>query len=530
MLQTMRFSIEDKADYVYYKSKMNKKLKASIENSANEAARRINSNADLNTAKELIGIKNAANEIAESQMKANYIIESAIQANTDRIVDSIEDLRALFDIRSARIIWLLEQNHKEFMYLLGKIYETMITPTETDAREKTKWAIKAYNDGLFDEAIKFFNISKELYPFDFMVYQFLGNIYLFEKRDPKNALENYKLVLKFLVDRSSYYSSLAFLHIGLSHYEMGDYQDAYIATSIAVQKTPTLSEANYRCAQNCSKLGKYDDAINNLRKAIKADRGYLLKTLAEKDFEPMSSKLKDFIEGLTKEERDTADIELEKSSQLIKKLKHMDDVNDAKQKLEEGLNLRNAGTYLNYRDAVYKAYVSQKALVDSLITRLSGDLPSLEGQFNELHKKFVTINPSLKDYRKIMQISAPFALLGCFGIHGLIYNIYYPALLTYFLPLNILEWLKTKEDFLTIFLFVMCPIFIPIFIYCLTKYISLFPHGASNIELSTLDKTLKKYRKNLAIVKSEKEKLNIDKDAEKLGPIEYEKYLRKTYG
>lgn len=86
MPQTMRFSIEDKHDYVRYKSKMDEKLKASIEGSANEAARRINSNADLNTARELIGIKNAAQEIAENQMHAAYIIESAIQASTAGLI------------------------------------------------------------------------------------------------------------------------------------------------------------------------------------------------------------------------------------------------------------------------------------------------------------------------------------------------------------------------------------------------------------------------------------------------------------
>lgn len=527
MPQTVRFSIEDKADYLYYESKMSKKLMASIEDSANEAARRINSNADLNTTRELIGIENAAHEIAMSQMQAAFIIDSAIQASTDRIidnqnkntgriVDSIEDLRALFDTRLAQIIWLLEQNHKELIELLGKIYETMITPTETAAKEKTKWAINAYNKGWFNQAIEYFNISKTLYPFDFIVYQFLGNIYLFEKREFKNALENYKLALKYIADSSPYYTSLAFLHIGLSHYEMGDYQDAYNASYNAIQINPKLSEAYYRCAQNCSKLGRYDEATNYLREAIDADRGYSLRALADKDFVPMSSKFKDLMEELTRSENAKADEEINKTTQLINIFNDIGVPDEVKEKLDEGMKLINTGTYLNFRDAKYKAKASQKGLIDSLIVKLSGEISELGSSIDEAKSKLELNNlPLYLRYYLIV-----FGSITLFS--GIIMLLYGNT------PSNEFGEYMGKFVYLCA-IGLVCSI--PFTLYCLAKSAPFWYRRKRYVDkLRTLEKKNSEKRDIMASVNSNKNKVNIDKDADYLNYIDYEKYLRKTYG
>jgi tetratricopeptide (TPR) repeat protein len=527
MPQIMRFSIEDKADYVYYKSKMNKKLMNSIENSANEAARRINSNADLNTAKELIGIENAAREIAESQIQAAYIIDASIQAstdriiegqrkNTDKIVDSIEDLKALFDTRSAQMIWLLEQNHKELMSLLEKMYGAMITPTETDAKEKTKWAINAYNKGWFDQAIEYFNISKQLYPFDFIVYQFLGNIYLFERKEPEKALENYKLALKYLADSSPYYTSLAFLHIGLSHYLMREYQDAYNASYSAIQINPELSEANYRCAQNCSKLGRYDEAIEYLRKAIDADRGYSLKALADEDFVSMSGRFKDLMEELTRSERMNANEEIKKTNQLINTFNDVGVPNEVRYKLEEGINILNVGTYPNFRDAKYKAKASQKGLIDSLTTKLSENVSELESSIKNTKNKLEQTTIPF-DIRKDLLASGIITIFG--GMMILIYG---------HTPVYQLGDFTEKILYLSLIGLIFS---IPATLYFSIKAAPFWYKSKSYAnELRTLEQTISRKRDIMTNVKSNKDKLNIDKLAESLNYIDYEKYLRKTYG
>jgi hypothetical protein len=202
MPQTMRLSIEDKADYVYYKSKMNKKLIASIEDSAHEAARRITTNADLNTTRELIGIENAAHEIVESQLEAAYFIDASIQASTDRIIDRLEDLRALFDAKLSETIFLLEEQRDA----LKEILRVLQLPLTMQAKELKEMAESAFKKGAksedvverarwFDNAIRDFEKSKEYNPYDFTIYLALGHIFLNEKKELAEALKILKMLL-----------------------------------------------------------------------------------------------------------------------------------------------------------------------------------------------------------------------------------------------------------------------------------------------------------------------------------------------
>lgn len=517
--RTVRFSIDDKADWVYYQSKFNKKQIDAINYSANEAARRITSNADLNTTRELIGIENAAHEIAQSQIAAAFIIDSSIQASTNKIVagqymiaDSIGDLKALFDTRSAEIIWQLEQQRKELKEILEKIYKAIVETDKNRAKAKKEDGIEAYNNRWFDEAIKDFNESIESYSRDFVVYQFLGNIYLFEKKDPKKAIDNYKLALKYAEPYNEYYTSLASLHIGLSHYDMGNFQDAYDAALNAIQKNPDFSEAHYRCAQYCSKLGRHDEAINYLRTAINADRGYSLKALAEDDFTPMSGKFKNLMEDLTREEKSKADKEIEKSNYLIKKFDQIGISTEVKEKLEEGISLISAGTYLNYRDAKYKAKAAQKALVDSLTFKLSSEISKAEPSLDATKNRLAELTPQYNENKRKLAIFFT-ASFFCGGF------------------ISFLNYADDTMNLIYLTLWIGFLIGTPFFLYHFALYISMMREKNSYIDkLKPLEKTMSKILGLKSALESEKSELNIDESGKTLTFSNYEKYLRKTYG
>ena len=124
----------------------------------------------------------------------------------------------------------------------------------------------------------------------------------------------------------------------------------------------------------------------------------------------MSSQIKGFFEDLTNETKNKANIEIEDASPLIKKFDYIGIPNYAKEKLKEGINLRNAGTYFNYRDAVYKSYVSKKALIDSLITTLSGQMSVSQGQFNGLKKELDQMKPKVENNKMGVLVIATIAL------------------------------------------------------------------------------------------------------------------------
>ena len=533
----MRLSIEDKANYVYYKSKMNKRLMASIEDSANEAARRINSNADLNTTRELIGIENAAHEIAESQMEAAYIIDASIQASTDRItagqdriIDSLEDLRALFDAKLSETIFLLEEQRD----ILKEILKVLQLPLTTQAKELKEMAENAFKKGTisedvverarwFDNAIRDFEKSKEYNPYDFTIYLALGHIFLNEKNNNTEALKNFKDAAFYAKDYL-YYKSSSLLYAGITNYKLGLYSEAYDTTSEAIKLYPALSEAHYRCAQYCSKLGRYDEAINYLRTAIDADRGYSLKALVEEDFTPMSGKFKILMEDLTREEKEKADQEFKKSNQLTKKFAEIGVSNDVKEKLKDPITLINSGTYLNYRDAKYKAKAYQKILVDSLIPMLSGQISEAEPSINKVKNELARVLPSLHLAEINLVKYAPIAL-----ISGIVASWY-----GWGTDGEYLEYIMRVGDLMRAVIWISHWVFLislgAVFIYIM-KYIPLRNELKKyDPQLSLLEKESTKNRNHMTIVETEKSKLNIDKVAELFNYIDYEKYLRKTYG
>jgi tetratricopeptide (TPR) repeat protein len=540
MAQTMRLSIEDKANYVYYKSKMNKRLMASIEDSANEAARRINSNADLNTTRELIGIENAAHEIAESQMEAAYIIDASIQASTDRIIagqdkntnriiDSLEDLRALFDAKLSETIFLLEEQRD----ILKEILKVLQLPLTTQAKELKEMAENAFKKGTrsedfverarwFDNAIRDFEKSKEYNPYDFTIYLALGHIFLNEKTNNTEALKNFKDAAFYAKDYL-YYKSSSLLYAGITNYKLGLYSEAYDITSEAIKLYPALSEAHYRCAQYCSKLGKYDEAINYLRTAIDADRGYSLKALVEEDFTPMSGKFKILMEDITREEKKKADQEFKKSNQLTKKFAMIGVSNDVKEKLRDPITLINSGTYLNYRDAKYKAKAYQKILVDSLIPMLSGQISENELSISKVKNELARVLPPLHLAEMNLAKYIPIVFISGIVISWYGWNTEGWEL----------EYMEVSSLMRTVF-WIAKPVFLiglaAVFIY-ITRYIPLRNELKKiDPQLSLLEKESTKNRNHMTIVETEKSKLNIDKVAELFNYIDYEKYLRKTYG
>jgi len=205
----IRFSKKDKLDYSDFHSKQTNK---------------IISNQDFNTARELIGIENAADEISATQIEAATIIAEAIEEsinrfvhshnkNTDRIINSLEDLKAAFDWKLSDMIWILEQQRDYFKGIL----EVLKTPRLTQANELRDNALKYYKNNWIEEAINDFTEAKKLNPTDFIIHQSLGNIYLFQKKDPKIALESYKNAAKYAIDYP-YYISYALLHVGLTNY------------------------------------------------------------------------------------------------------------------------------------------------------------------------------------------------------------------------------------------------------------------------------------------------------------------------
>jgi tetratricopeptide (TPR) repeat protein len=413
--RTIRFSKKDIANY----SSFHKELAENVMLSNKEIAEKLARNNDWNTAKEIAGFRDVAEEFSKHQIEAADKIAETITSNTDRnianrdynternmanrdyntdrVIGALDELKGVFDWKLSELIWIQE---KQTSYLQN-ILKALETPRLTRANELREDGLKKYNNGWIEEAIEDFNQAKEINTTDFIVHQSLGNIYLFQMKDPERALKCYKDASKYSIE-FPYYNSYALLHVGLSNYFLKNYVEAYAATKEAIEKTPNLIEAYYQNARYCSKLGKDDEAISNLRIAIETDREYLAKVLLEDDFEPMMGKIKDFFGDLLAETRLKAEKELDQANKLISEFGSIGDLDLPRKKLIEAEELKRKGSYIDYRDTIYKAYAAEKMAIDSLVQYLSNQ----KTEFNEDYKKVKS------DLGKLSYSGSGYALIG----------------------------------------------------------------------------------------------------------------------
>ncbi len=262
----------------------------------------------------------------------------------------------------------------------------------------------------------------------------------------------------------------------------------------------------------------------------------------------MSGQLKRFFEVLINTTKNKADSEIKKSINLIEKYNtqnigqvcqsvdspYRDITEDAKSKLEEGINLKTKGNYFNYKDAIYKSYTSQKMVVDSLIQYLSDQ----ESYIKSEHKQ-----QKLKP-EKVQSGKGKRAEYGAQTIFWAIF------LIAFDIFVENTTWsgrsFMVGDDITTAISSTGINIMWSdgsfkagiglLFGLLLLLILIIAQKMEGNIDnkIKFIDrdfnKKLELLNEDMSMAKLEKEKLNIDKEAEKFSPIEYERYLLKNYG
>jgi len=331
----------------------------------------------------------AADNIIASQDRIAEKIDSAILATRD-IAEGLEELQATFEWGFTGLIWQIEQERE----VLKDILKVLQAPLDTQAKELKKRAEYAYKNRWINDAFEDFLESEKKNRYDFTIHQNLGNIYLFEKKNSEKALEYYKKAVKYATPKSSYYTSVSLLHVGLVEYLQEDFQGAYEATSKAIELSPDFYEAHYQHAQYCANLGRYDEAIKHLEKAIvEGDKYYCVKADSEKDFNVIKKQLHSLFEEL----RDNAEIqvsaEIKIVGQLIDRAKSyynipvIDKLKIAQRKLEESTVFLTRRSFFDCHDAHHKIFVAAKTTLDFSVEYLSNGIKMLKYKISALKEK-----------------------------------------------------------------------------------------------------------------------------------------------
>ena len=359
-------------------------------------------------------------EIIESQVEAanaiivsQYRIADKIDIATREITEGFQELQATFDWGFTELIWQIEQERK----VLKDILEVLQAPLDTQAKELKKRAEYAYQNDWIDDALKDFLESEKKNRYDFTIHQNLGNIYLFEKKDPDKALEYYEKAVKYATPKSSYYTSVSLLHEGLVKYLQKDFKEAYNATLKAIELSPDFYEAHYQHAQYCANIGKYDETIKHLKKAIvEGDKYYCVKADSEKDFDVMKEQLKSLFKELQINAQNQVTIESGEVTGVIDRAKSyydipiinvVDGLKVAGNKLEEAKIFIGKGSFFDCHDAARKIFVGLKTALDFSVEYLSNEVIKLQNEINTLKKEVE---------RKKDSPASTFAGIGCVSV------------------------------------------------------------------------------------------------------------------
>ena len=455
----------------------------------------------------------AANSIIASQDR----IADKIDIATREITEGFQELQATFDWGFTELIWQIEQERE----VLKDILRVLQAPLDTQAKELKKRAEYAYRNGWIDDALTDFLESEKKNRYDFTIYQNLGNIYLFKKKDPDKSLEYYEKAAKYATPKSSYYTSVSLLHKGLVKYLQKDFNEAYKATLKAIELSPEFYEAHYQHAQYCASLGKYNEAIRHLKNAIvEGDKYYCVKADSEKDFDVMKEQLKSLFKELQINAQNQVTIESGEVTGVINRAKSyynipvIDNLKVARSKLEEAKVFIARGSFFDCHDAARKIFVGLKTVLDFSVEYLSNEIIKLQNEINTLRKEV--------ERKKDSSTSKG---IGC--VSGIIFLILYTGVIIPSVTKLSMSWVYEM-------LLMMGVVVSPFIVYVVaSSFFSFFDSRNFSLQIDPLEtrkselenKLLKaKDKQNEFYTYMEKELKN-EKDPEKLETLLQKKYM-----
>ena len=215
------------------------------------------------------------------------------------IAEGISGLKASFEWGISDVLWLIEQQRKEFRQLMKDN-----APDQNATSEKLRSnAQNAYSKGWFEEALKDFLKVEKRESADFSVYVSIGMIYLFHQINKDRAFDYFMKAEKWIKSKSSFYSSFALIYLALIKRDLGQMEEAENFSKTAVAQSPNFSAAIYQNALHNAILGHQEMSIKMLQKAGHLDPRYFLKALSDDAFKPLGKKINAIIEDTKKQKR-----------------------------------------------------------------------------------------------------------------------------------------------------------------------------------------------------------------------------------
>lgn len=295
---------------------------------------------------------------------------------------------------------------------LKRIEALLEGPLDTQAKELRKRGKVAYDNDWFDEAeTDLLEAERKNYQ-DFIALHILGNIYCFHKKNNQKALEYYEKAAKYAAPRSKADACKALLCAANVYKELGNSEDAYKSTKLAIETLSGVRFEKRNVAENlCTQVfynhaayaamtSRVDESIKYLRN-VEVIWNKDATCLIAADNDERFSNVKQEKENLKRELRDGQRRVVEPLRERLVSLKN--DF-DAARKVAEDVGITNFTSMMDDLAALERGLVE----VDILrATNAYHDLLRAEQIANDVYRKSVEdFNKNIEEWVKIKEVES----------------------------------------------------------------------------------------------------------------------------
>ena len=235
------------------------------------------------------------------------------------IHQDLERLDSRFHWGFEELAWRLDQQTQQTKDLI----DILTRPLETQVRELRERGIECYNYGWYPEALSFLQEAMKKARIDYIVAQYLGNIYLYEKEEYNHAIDYFERAARYSRPKSPKHYVHALMSQAFSYYLRNQQQDLELAKSClacAIDMLPGHLEARFEYAKVCALTGDIDECAEAIDYILHADPLYVVKILAEPDFSGVKQSVSDIINKHHANYRKAFAEEFEKHEQAISEI------------------------------------------------------------------------------------------------------------------------------------------------------------------------------------------------------------------
>lgn len=244
------------------------------------------------------GFEHVVDTLDQGFSRVENKLESGFAGLVESLDTGFKQIDSKFSWGFGEILWRMDQQSE----VNQQIRDLLLRPLDIQSRELRDRGIRSYNFGWFDEALKDLHEAMDKSRVDYVVAQYIGNIYLYKKQYVK-SIEYYGLAARYsepYQNKAANYV-MALMYQGLAYYlsDSGDHVNncrcAVKCLKEAIKSSPDNLELYYQLAQYAVAGGDRESALDSLNYVVRQDPKYVLKILSEPDFSSIQQDIEQLL-------------------------------------------------------------------------------------------------------------------------------------------------------------------------------------------------------------------------------------------